>query len=74
MKSNLLRYGLAFFMFAAGMNHFIHPSFYYPLIPEYLKYPEPINFGAGALKIIFAFMLLSATFRTYAVFGIIEVI
>ncbi len=71
MKSNLLRYGLAFFMFVAGVNHFIHPLFYYPLIPDYLKHPELINFGAGVLEVIFALMLLSATFRTYAAYGII---
>lgn len=58
-------------MFVAGVNHFIHPLFYYPLIPDYLKHPELINFGAGVLEVIFALMLLSATFRTYAAYGII---
>lgn len=44
----------ALFMFyaAGGINHFINPQFYLPLIPPYLPFPEWINWLAGMAEIV----------------------
>ncbi len=41
----------AFYLFA-GVNHFVNPSFYLPLIPESLPYPEAINILSGLIEIV----------------------
>lgn len=51
---SFLRWLLIIFYFLAGVNHFIHPEFYLPLIPWYLPEPELINWISGVLEIVFA--------------------
>ena len=55
----------------AGVNHFINPASYYPIIPHYLPYPVLINILAGVFEIVFALMLISHKTRPCAVYGII---
>jgi uncharacterized membrane protein len=62
---------LAGFFIVAGTNHFIMPSFYLPLIPEYLPFPQLINIVSGVLEIIFGIGLLSLTTRLFSAWGII---
>ncbi|RZS98055.1 putative membrane protein [Cecembia calidifontis] len=52
MKKNLLKLVLAVFFIVAGINHFINPQFYYPLIPDYLPFHGFINYSSGILEII----------------------
>lgn len=40
------------FFFAAGLNHFRNPAFYYPLIPPYLPEPQLINIISGVIEIL----------------------
>ena len=56
---------------AAGVNHFISPDWYLPLIPAYLPAPEFLNYLSGALEVIFGAGLLSKTYRKVSAYGII---
>jgi len=46
-----LRVLLVVFYIFAGINHFVNPSFYLPLIPTYIPYPETINWVSGVIEI-----------------------
>lgn len=43
---------MAGFYILAGLNHFINPDFYTPLIPDYLGNPDLINAVSGVAEII----------------------
>lgn len=58
----------------AGSYHFINPKFYYPLIPDYLPYPEFINYASGFFEIIFAIGVTIPKTRFIAVKGIIAIL
>lgn len=62
---------LSIFFIVAGINHFVMPDFYYPLIPEYLPYPNLINVISGLFEVIFGIGLLSITTRLFSAWGII---
>ncbi len=64
-------YTMAVFYFAAGVNHFINPESYYPLIPEYLGSPEIINLAAGIVELVFGIALFFTKTRKMAAWGII---
>lgn len=62
---------LIFFYFLAGLNHFITPDFYLPLIPDYLPFPDYINYIGGALEVLFSLLLIYPKSRKIAVYGIV---
>ncbi|MEM8927882.1 MAG: MauE/DoxX family redox-associated membrane protein [Bacteroidota bacterium] len=66
-----LRYALVLFMLFAGLNHFIHPQFYLPLIPDYFPFPQIINVVSGALEVILSLFLLNKTLKRVGVYGIL---
>lgn len=55
----------------AGINHFIKPAMYYPIIPPYLPWPVTINIISGIAEIILAGMLIFKSTRRLAAIGII---
>ena len=59
---------------AAGINHFVMPDFYYPLIPAYLGNKQLLNILAGAAEILGAIGLMIPATRKWAVFGIIAML
>ncbi|MEM9391114.1 MAG: MauE/DoxX family redox-associated membrane protein [Bacteroidota bacterium] len=61
---------VGFYLFA-GINHFLDPDFYYPLIPPYFKFPVFINTASGIIEVILGLALLLPKFRIYAVYAII---
>jgi len=67
----LLRLTLIGFYLFAGSYHFINPEFYYDLIPDYLLFPELINYTSGILEIILALGVIFPKTRVVAVKGII---
>ncbi|WP_299311440.1 hypothetical protein [uncultured Aquimarina sp.] len=67
----ILLYLLSAFFLIAGLNHFIHPEFYFPLIPKYLVYPECINYISGIAEVLLSVGLLFATTRKIAAYLII---
>jgi uncharacterized membrane protein len=74
MKANLFIYALGTFFVFAGLNHFINPEFYLPLIPNYLPYHELINNASGAMEIIFGATVFSAKFRKLAAWGLFSLL
>ena len=50
----LILYGLVFFYSIAGINHFLMPEFYWPLIPNYLPNPDFLNILSGMIEIMLA--------------------
>lgn len=71
MVKKLFRYVFIGFMLFAGMNHFLNPEFYYPLIPSYQPFPKVINLVSGVLEIVLGALLVVPKWRTLAVYGII---
>ncbi|MEQ9423255.1 MAG: hypothetical protein RJQ09_02470 [Cyclobacteriaceae bacterium] len=59
------------FYIVAGLNHFLDPGFYLPLIPPYLPAHDMINLAAGVVEIIFGVGLTMPALRKYAAIGII---
>ncbi|MBO6524729.1 MAG: hypothetical protein JJ971_12940 [Balneolaceae bacterium] len=55
---------LSGFYIIAGINHFINPEFYYPLIPDYLPFNEAINYGSGLVEILLGIGVLTKKTRT----------
>lgn len=62
---------MALFYVAAGLNHFWHPEFYLPLIPDYLPWPKVLNFLSGLGEIVFGLGLFFPQTRKAATWGII---
>ncbi len=63
-------YLLVFFYLIAGINHFLNPDFYLPLIPPYLPWPEAINAVSGIVEILLALLFWWKPTRRYAAFGL----
>ena len=62
----------SFFYVFAGVNHFINPDFYLPLIPDYLQELAVfINALSGTIEIGFGVMLLVPKSRKRAALGIV---
>lgn len=59
-----------FYLFA-GFNHFWHPDFYLPLIPEWLPAPSLLNKVSGIAEMVLGAMLLYQPGRVLAGWGII---
>ena len=55
----------------AGVNHFLNPDWYMPLIPPYLPYPEFLNLLSGTLEILLGTGLFTKSYRKPAAIGII---
>ena len=62
----------SFFYIFAGLNHFLNPDFYYPLIPEYLQgISGAINVISGIVEIGFGIGLVFPGTRKKAALGIV---
>ncbi len=64
-------YLMSLFYCIAGINHFINPENYYPLIPEYLGSAVTINLMAGIAELLFGICLIFQKTRRLAAWGII---
>ena len=51
---------------SGGINHFVHPEAYLPIIPYYLPFPVVINIASGVLEIILGAMLVFSKTRALA--------
>ncbi len=59
------------FYVIAGLNHFLNPEFYLPLIPDYFLFPDTINYFSGAFEILFGIMILRDSTRKVGTYLII---
>ncbi len=64
----------AVFYIIAGLNHYINPDFYLPLIPDYFLFPESINYLSGFFEVAFGVMLLFRPTRKAASYLIITML
>ena len=67
----LSRYFMAGFFIFAGINHFVNPEFYLPLIPPYIPYPDAVNLISGAAEVILGLGLFFQKTRRLSAIGII---
>jgi len=61
---------ILFFLFS-GINHFLNPETYYPLIPPYLPFPVAINIISGIAEIVFSLLLIFKRTRKLAAYSLI---
>lgn len=62
------------FFIVAGLYHFIHPSFYYPLIPDYLPQPVLLNYGVGFVELLLGVFVLQQQYRKLGGYGIMALL
>ncbi len=62
---------MAAFYVAAGLNHFVHPSFYLPMIPPSLPSPLGIVYVSGAAEVILGALVLLPSTRAIAAWGLV---
>lgn len=62
------------FYMVSGINHFLHPAAYYPLIPPYLPFPGFINIASGLFEIVFGGLLIFSSTRKIGAYGIIALL
>jgi len=65
---------LAGFYFFAGVNHFLNPDFYLPLIPDYLVFKSEINVISGVIEMVLAVSVLVPTLRKWAAYAIVAML
>ena len=65
------RYLLAGFFILAGVNHFLQPNFYLPLIPDYLPWPISLNLISGVAEIVLGVGMLINHLQSAAMWGLI---
>jgi len=66
-----MKYLLAVFFIAAGMNHFVNPDFYLKIIPPYLPWHAALNYLSGAFEILLGALVLFPRFTRLAGWGLI---
>ncbi len=62
MKTILIKV-IALLFILAGINHFLSPEFYLPLIPDYLAFPQVINWVSGGLEIFIGLAIWMPQYR-----------
>jgi uncharacterized membrane protein len=62
---------MAIFYVAAGMNHFIHPELYMPMMPPYLPWHRALIYVSGAAELGLGLMVLAPSLRHAAAWGLI---
>lgn len=65
---------MAFLYLLAGVNHFVSPESYLPIIPDYLPSHELINILAGIAEIILGIGLLIPKSRMVSAWGVIAML
>ncbi|MGY6744123.1 MAG: DoxX family protein [Cecembia sp.] len=70
MIQKLLILTLGLFFIIAGINHFIQPEFYIPLIPSYVPWPGFINHASGVMEIFLGLGVLMPSGRKVSAWGI----
>jgi uncharacterized membrane protein len=71
MIQKILTHALGLFFIVAGINHFIQPDFYFPLIPDYLPWPKFINLASGILEVFLGLGILLPSSRKVSAAGIL---
>lgn len=67
----VLKYLLAFFFVAAGLNHFWHPEFYLQIMPPYLPWHRELVLLSGVFEVVLGVLLLIPKYTRLAAWGLI---
>lgn len=67
----LLRWLLAVFFVAAGLNHFLSPTFYVELMPPYLPWHLGLIYVSGSVEILLGVGVVFERWRPIAGWGLI---
>jgi len=67
----VMKYLLAFFFVAAGINHFINPEFYLQIMPPYLPRPLFLQYVAGFFEILLGVLVLIPRYSRMAAWGLV---
>lgn len=70
----VMKYLLAMFFIAAGMNHFVHPAFYLKIIPPYLPWHAALNYLSGAFEILLGGLVLFPRYTQLAGWGLVALL
>jgi uncharacterized membrane protein len=70
VKRVLLWLMAAFYVFA-GVNHFLSPDFYLPMMPPYLPFHLELVYLSGIAEIVLGVAVLVPSLRSAAAWGII---
>ena len=70
----LLRWLLGLCFVAAGMNHFIAPRFYLPIMPPFLPWPLALIYISGVAEILGGLGVLVPPARKLAGWGLIALL
>lgn len=71
---SVLRYVLGLFFVVAGMNHFITPGFYLPIMPDYLPWHEALVFLSGVIEVVAGALLCVPKTQRIGAWAIIAVL
>jgi uncharacterized membrane protein len=74
MTKTILLYVMAAFYAAAGMNHFVHPDVYLPMMPTYLPAHRELILLSGLAEVGFGTALLIPNVRPAAAWGLIAML
>jgi uncharacterized membrane protein len=58
----------------AGINHLVHPLFYYSIMPPWIAWPATMVLVSGVLEILLGLLLLPAKTRRLAAWGIVALL
>jgi uncharacterized membrane protein len=72
-KRVLLWIMAAFYVFA-GINHFVSPEFYLPIMPDYLPWHMGLIYVSGVAEIALGIAVLIPRLRVLAAWGIIALL
>ncbi len=73
MKAFFL-YVMAGFYVLAGINHFVHPKFYYAIMPPWIGWHRQLIFASGVGEVVFGLLLIPAQSRRIAAWCIIALL
>lgn len=62
---------LGIFFILGGINHFVNPKFYLPLIPNYMPYHSFLNLASGAGEILAGIAVIIPTTKKLGSYAIL---
>jgi uncharacterized membrane protein len=65
---------MAVFYVAAGLNHFINPQFYLPMMPGYLPWHAFLVFLSGVAEVVLGIAVLIPSVRAMAAWGLVALL
>ena len=74
LPKRLALLGLSLFFVAAGINHFVNPDFYVPMVPPYLPAHRELVFLSGVFEVVGGVAVLVPAVRAAAGWGLIALL